>query len=335
MSKQLVVAYIGNFEPPHSTENHVARALRWHGHRVDEIQENRADSYRQVTDNIDDYHLVLWTRTGWDWAHIFRVRDGDRLAHRQQIDMLETAAAARVATVGFHLDRWWDLGREHQLDEPFFKCQVVYTADGGNQDRFAGRGINHRPILPGVSMFECESGVKRSEYVSPLTFVGSWQGGYHAEHRHRHELVRWLYDRGDCQFWPKVNQPAVRGSGLRDLYTSAFLLVGDSCFAGSDKSTGYVSDRIPETLGRGGLLIHPRVPGVTDRADGFLDGEHLLCWDAYNWTELEAQINWVFANPDAARRIAFNGRRHVIANHTYEVRVAQIVDQLEEEGELK
>ena len=33
--------------------------------------------------------------------------------------------------VAFHLDRWWDLNREHQIvDEPYFRCSLVVTADG-------------------------------------------------------------------------------------------------------------------------------------------------------------------------------------------------------------
>ena len=39
----------------------------------------------------------------------------------------------------------------------------------------------------------------------------------------------------------------------------------------------YLSDRLPELIGRGGFLLHPYVDGVTD-GTVFTDGEHLATW---------------------------------------------------------
>lgn len=332
----LQIAYIGNFKPPHSTENHVLRALRWHGHEVTPIQEDERGAYEQANNKAPRFDLVFWTRTGWDWNRIYGHDEGTQMAFEDQLNMLVKCHEVRTPVIGFHLDRWFDLGRESQLDEPFFLCDIVFTADGGNQDRFLDRAINHQPILPGVSMFECELGRWRQDFASNLAFVGSWQGHYHTEHQHRHDLILWLKKnhRRDCAFWPKDGQPAVRGAELRDLYRSVGLLIGDSCFAGTDKSYGYISDRIPETLGRGGLLLHPRVPGVTDTIGGFVDGEHLLCWNAYDWGELAAKIDWALTHTREAEEIAYNGRAHVLAHHTYEVRVREVIEHVEQEGML-
>ena len=49
---------------------------------------------------------------------------------------------------------------------------------------------------------------------------------------------------------------SVSQSELNTLYASAKLVIGDSCFGGQIK--GYYSDRVTETTGRGGFLLHPR-----------------------------------------------------------------------------
>jgi hypothetical protein len=232
--------------------------------------------------------------------------------------------------VGFHLDIWWDLAREHRVREaPFFAADLVVTADGGHDDRWVEAGVNHRWMPPGVSEFECVPGKRRPEYTAPLAFVGSWQG-YHPEHPHRAQLVEFLASHG-CAFWPKKGHHAVRNEALRDLYASTTVNVGDSCFAGSVRR--YLSDRVPETLGRGGFLLHPHVDGVTD-GTLYTDGEHLRCWQAGDWAELGRLIGYYTANPDEARAIAEKGRAHVLEHHTYTVRMRQLLDLLKVEGLL-
>lgn len=76
-------------------------------------------------------------------------------------------------------------------------------------------------------------------------------------------------------------------------------MIGDSCFAGSPKGAYYWSDRIPETLGRGGFLIHPYVDGL-GRQFNLLehdepvtyDAGHLAVWDAGDWEALGDLIEW-------------------------------------------
>ena len=45
-------------------------------------------------------------------------------------------------------------------------------------------------------------------------------------------------------------------------------------------------------------------------------------------------INTALAQPDLRRRVSEAGREHVIANHTYEVRVPQIIQALNDKGVL-
>lgn len=332
MNHPLTVIYLGNFQPPHSSENHLAQALRNNGHFVLPLQENDPETFLRMSNrgtwpaNPD---FILWTRTGWDWNSIFG-NNGEQIAHGLQRAMLGQAQKHGVPTVGYHLDVWWGLPRVTQLSEPFFQCDFVCTADGGHQEEFADYGINHHWFPPGVSRQECELGMFRDEFHSKLAFVGSWQGHYHPEHQHRFELVAWLKKNfhNECEFYPKMGQPAARGADLRDLYASVDVVIGDSCFAGSGLAN-YWSDRIPETLGRGGYLLHPNVPGLEDH---FALGHHLETWDAGDWNTLGALILQGLDEAEGRREVALAGREHVLEHHTYDVRMKQLVELLGREA---
>lgn len=305
------VAYVGNFEPDHSTENEVRKAFGIAGHQVTPYQENATHTFLSLGANVTAFDMVLWTRTGWTPAP------------EHQDAMLALAREAGVPTVGFHLDRWFGLHREGQVtSEPFFRCDTVFTADGGHQDEFAAAGVNHHWLPPAMSELECVPGTFDPGMASDVAFVGSWQPGYHAEWTHRPELVRWLKRRG-CGFWPKPGHHAVRGERLRDLYASTKVNVGDSCLAGG--ATRYWSDRIPETLGRGGFLLHPYVEGIEDH---FTDGTHLRLWNHGDFDELGRLIDYYLEHDDERRAIAEAGQAHVLEHHTYTVRARQIVEHV-------
>lgn len=297
------VAYVGNFGPSHSTENHVAASLRDLGHEVVPLQENDAETWSS-TPKAD---VVLWTRT-------WHLPEFDQLGWLRNLDCL---------SVAFHLDRWWGLNREHQVhDEPMFRCDLVVTADGGHDERWIEAGVNHRWLPPAVYRGEAErEGRWQREFASDVAFVGSWRS-YHAEWTHRMQLVthlrRWYGRR--FKTWP-MGPRAVRGQMLADLYASADVLVGDSCLAGG--ITRYWSDRVPETLGRGGFLIHPEVEGMEDH---FTPGLHLATWDLGDWDGLKATIDGWFADRDARRAVAAAGREHVLANHLYEHRMVRVLE---------
>jgi hypothetical protein len=89
----------------------------------------------------------------------------------------------------------------------------------------------------------------------------------------------------------------------------------------------YVSDRCPETIGRGGLLLHPRVEGVT----GSLFRHHW--WELDDWNMLGEQIALLLAEPEDTRRAyAVAAQGHVRETATYEVRVRELLALLVERG---
>jgi hypothetical protein len=320
--RPLRIAYIGNFQPKHSTENHVAETLRRMGHTLNPFQEDDTLSWDRAGQLLlaSAPDLVLWTRTG-------SLSPPDDMA----LAALDACAEAGVPTVGFHLDRWWGLNREGQVHEsPFFQCTLVCTADGGHDEDWRRAGVEHLWLPPAVAEFECGWGRRDPRMVSEVAFVGSWDG-YHAEWPWRRRLVRLVAGRyGNQRFrcWPERGGEAVRGDRLRNLYASATVVVGDSCLAGD--ATRYWSDRIPETLGRGGLLIHPRVPGLER---DYRYGEHFLAVEPENIEHMFETIDMALAMPVADQfEIRRAGMLEVLQHHTYRQRMEFLLAELERRG---
>lgn len=309
---------IGNFGPQYSTENYLAETIRRRGDAVECFQENDVGAWKEAIAQVADFDLVLWTRTPWD----------PKMPLNLQRLFLAEAAKAHVPTVGFHLDRWWGLAREKDVHtEPFFRVDLLCTADGGHEDEYAAAGVTHRWTPPAVAGWHAAPrGELREEYVSDVGFVGHWKN-YHGEWPWRQRLVAWLQATyGErCQF----HSGTLVDHDLNDAYVSMGVVVGDSCLSGG--ATRYWSNRIPETLGRGGLLIHPNVEGL---AEHFTAGEHLLTFDLGDFGQLREMIDHYVEHPDEGQAIREAGRAHVLANHTFAVRLDQIVADLLHRGML-
>lgn len=83
------------------------------------------------------------------------------------------------------------------------------------------------------------------------------------------------------------------------------------------------SDRITETLGRGGALVWPEIEGIT--GEGFVDGEHLRLYRFGDFDGLRTVINDMLDHPDETRAMADRGQAFVRANHTYIQRMTSML----------
>lgn len=322
------ILYIGNAGPPNSTENHIAEAFRNIGAEVTQLQEGPEiwaglPGYR----NLEGVDFVLWTHT-----HGLSPES----THDEAWHALKRLRQSGIPTVAVHLDRWWGLGREHQTREPFFGCDYVFTADGGHDEEWSDLGINHIWLPPAVITSQTGIGTKRPEFTSKLAFVGSWQSYGHTEWTHRPELIAHLQRRWGkhCAFWPKPGEHAVRGKDLQDLYASVDVLIGDSCLVGGSKL--YYSDRIPESLGRGGVLIHPHTEGLDGKArttggvrwEEYAHEIDLRTWPAYDWKRLDELIEHTLDTPAEREFMRTCALEKTLEFHTYEVRAKMIIGEV-------
>jgi len=232
-------------------------------------------------------------------------------------------------TACVNLDLWAPLPRGRDLD---LAADYVFCADGGDPAWWKSKGLNHIWLRPGVVADECylDPNVDNCEDV---IFVGSI--GYHPEWPHRGQLLNWARETYGERFRVYGNRP-VRGAALNRLYASAKVVIGDSFCPGAAGSfperhgvdyTRYWSDRVYETLGRGGVLVHPFVDGMQDE---FSDMEHLLYYEYGDFGGLKEKIDFLLSHTLVREHIRHTGHERVKSRCTYTHRVAWLLDYLAE-----
>lgn len=238
ISKERRIGFIGNFTET-STETHIKWAIEKLGHSVFEIPEaevslERLSHYRALD-------LLLWVKT----PGLMKVNP--------EI-VLQYAKRKNLPTMSLHLDRFWDIPeREDEIGiHPFWRTDTVWTADGGNAAKFRERGVVHNWLRPAVSEVYLHPGTRTEQFACDVCFVGSVQ--YHKCYPFREKMIKELGN----HFGNFRVIDGVRGHRLNDVYASAKVIVGDCIFAGSSH---YWSDRVPETFGRHGFMIHPDCKG--------------------------------------------------------------------------
>lgn len=309
------IVYIGNFEPPYSTENDVAHAFETIGVDVHRVQESDwIHGNADVPDPDPDTAMVLWTRT---WP-----------VNTERATAQLAPYAGHAPVVGFHLDVWWGLARQRDVyTDPYFQMvDTLVTADGGSDRLWIGAGVNHMWRPPAVSDRNTMTGTNRpTKWPTGIVFVGQTQPPYHPEWSHRGDMLTAMQRRYGRQFTrlPHNNQ-AIRGDDLADVYATAAVVIGDSCFAGIRPR--YWSDRIPETLARGGVLMHPD----TDWGGMYMPETHLFTWPIGNWDAMFATVDRIMDDPDMARRVADAGRAWTLEHHTYRNRAEWMLEHVTE-----
>ncbi len=330
----LRISFLGNFSQAHCTEVAVAASLEANGHKVTRLQEDAVD-LRAIDEATWGADLFLWTRTDG----FLRATAADMIA------WLESKRRIGLPTASYHLDLYSGLRRGAELaSDPFWRTEFVFTPDGGSPGFFTRHNVNHFYLRPGVFGPECVRGNVRPEMVADVVFVGSGSqhGNYHGEWGYRRELLTFLTKHYGRRFvkhgLPPINggRAFIRGANLNDLYASARVVVGDTlCLGPEDQREPrfthplYWSDRVYETVGRGGYLVHPRIVGL-DRE--FTDGEHLRFYDYGDFGQLAQVIDAALADAAHRERVHAAGVAMVRGACTYQHRTAEMIQILAEQS---
>ena len=308
------VCQIGNFGPDNSTENDLRHAFGELKYDVTSIQEDEWIAGREDLPDPDGHELLLWTRT---W------KIDDKRAEEQLSPWVGKIA-------GYHLDRWWGLnfpedrfprGRQNAVySDPYFRwLDFWFTADP-QLDRWKAAGVNAVWTPPAVSTrWTFDVDPAPAKYPFDVAFVGHVDG-YHPEDQARRVMLDVLKQRYGRRFGLLGNtHPRIVPEELNVVYASVPVIVGSSVFAGLDS---YWSDRIPETLGRGGFLIHPD----TDWQDTFIPGQHFETFRPGDWDGLCTLIDQCLEDSERRGRVAAQGAFHVRQEHTYTARLARLLE---------
>lgn len=305
------IIYVGNFTQPHCTEVHIARTLENMGHQVTRVQEDPKNK-RTLISTARGHDMFLFTRT---WSNLVTL---DHL--RQLKDM-------GIPTVSYHLDLYVGLQRGAGIDtDPFWRTEYVFSPDGdpASQAYFEERGINHHYLKPGVFLEECVRAEPNHdpELSGDVIFVGGGLEYNHPEWPYRHQLVQWLMDNYPTQY-KKFGHPqrTVRNAELNILYANSKIVIGDSLCLNFNHPY-YWSDRVYETIGRGGFIIHPFIEGMQEE---FTDGENIAFYKFNDWDGLRRQIDYYLSNDAERNRIRDNGFEFVKNHATYNNRLEEVL----------
>ncbi len=311
-----LVGYIGNFRHPWCTEVHIAKEIRNLGLQVKEFQEPSSPA------EWDHFLAVLeaWCVTFKPAVVMFTRTWG---LPAKTTDLWRRLEAIGVVTCSYHLDLYVGLAREDTISrDPFWTTQYVFTPDGDprSAEFFADRGINHHWLSPAVFSEACHPGEFDPRFDVDVAFVGSEH--YHPEWPWRRQLIQRLSEHFGSRFRRfagDMPEGPIREQDLNNLYATAKVIVGDSLALPGH--INYWSDRFFETVGRGGFLLGPSVPGIWN----FLEPAHMAFYrhpsDTFPTQDaLDAVVGAVefwLHEPDDRNRIRRQGQAHVRANHTY------------------
>lgn len=305
------IGFIGNFEAPHSTENDRAWAFNKLGHEVFAFQENKIsihDLYEYI--KIHDFDLFVYSHThGWE------------------IPELEVFFAAcgvhNIPVISVHLDRWAWLEREKDVGkEATWKVDHMFMADGSPEaaQLYEKHNLSWTYLKPGVDERGCYMAAPDPvRFPHEIVFVGS--KGYHKEYPFRPELVEFLHKTYGDNFghYGGDGLGTLRGHDLNVLYATAKVVVGDSCFGDRPR---YWSDRVTETMGRGGFLLHPKVADLPPGIMGNYEPRDLV--------DLEHKIDLWLDQENDRKRVQLAGFNHVKKYETYTNRAQEILDYVNE-----
>lgn len=309
------VCFLGNFRVPFTSENDYLWTMRQMGIEVIPLQETQATGDQIEAEALKcDY--FFWVHTH-EW-----VTYGKPMS-----EVLKTLRRNGVVSFAYHLDLWLGIKRQKDMiNDPFWGVDHFFTVDPQMADYLnENTSVKGHYLRPGVVERDCY--MVDTEKVRDIIFVGSYD--YHPEHQYRRQLIDWLKETyGDrFELWGQHGKGIVRGAALNKLYGETKIVIGDSlCKDFTYK--GYWSDRVYETLGRGGFLIHPFIDGMEDE---FKDAEDFVFYYFGDFKQLKQKIDYYLENNEEREMIRKNGHEKVKSNYTYTDRLKEIFSVLEKE----
>ena len=295
------ILYFGKFKKLWDEEA-IARALENLGHTVIRVSEQQSvNRFHEAYGMIDkSYDIILY-------AKLQISMDSER---KLIFKKLQQMPGKKVCWIP---DLYFGLRREHKIGtDPIFKSDYVFTPDGGHDEEFKKYRVNHHLLRQGIHEAFCYRAEPEKQYEYDVVFVGC----YNSEWIYREQLCLWLRENYNFKRFGEVNTEEIRGDKLNKLYASAKIIIGDSVF-----SPHYWSNRIYETLGRGGFLIHPDIPGLGRE---FAPYKHYIPYRMGDYNGLKTKLDYFLKHPEERRKIADAALEYTKKHFIYEERLKSL-----------
>ncbi len=288
----------------YSTERYITHAFEQLGYGVHTIQE---DSF--VT---RDYKAIAKEIQVLD--PLFVIFSKGKL-YGESVQLIDELRKCKIKTCAWLFDLFFDLpsDRKWRLEkkEAPFNSDIVFSTDGGHNSEFERIGIKHSLLRQGIHEPEAVM-VPFTNYKHDVIFVGS------DVYRTRVMLLAGLdehYGKGFARYGGQGS--TVRGMPLNELYAQTKIVVGDS-----QPSPKYWSNRIYETLGRGGFLIHPMVEGLDKE---FVPYKHFIPYDYGDYDQLYEIIDYYLSHDKEREEIRKAGHEYCKKHYTYTKRAEELI----------
>lgn len=276
------ISIIGKFSKLHD-EEYIARSFEELGVEVQRLDERLLSN--QLLGLLEEFNpdYVLWAK--------LMVTEASKIRE----------ALKKRKTVCWVFDLYWGYDREYRLKtHPAFTADYIFTTDGGNDDKFKSIGINHKCVRQGIYKPECF--VVKGTPKDTVIFVGS-DNILNSDRQKKLSFLEQEY-RDKFKWYGRLNTNEVRGTDLNELYANNKIVVGDSVY-----SPYYWSNRIVETLGRGGFLIHRDVEGLKE------EYPYLVTYDGTN-EDLKSKIDYYLTHEEERLEIINKNHKWVLDNYT-------------------
>lgn len=312
----MIITFVGNFYVSYTSETHHANTLESLGHTVHRLQEGKAIA-EQIFVYAEKSDLLVFIHThGWQTP--------GRTTLAQVFDWLKDKG---IPTMTYHLDLWFGLDRQKDLESDSFYRTIghFFTVDKKMADWFnENTSVKGHYLQAGVYEPECYIAEKVQQPPHEIAFVGS--RGYHPEWQYRPQLIDWLKETYGQRFahYGNDGNGVIRGEALNRLYADTKVVVGDTLCLNFDYPY-YWSDRVYETMGRGGFIIHPYIKGMEEH---FEDGKHLAFYTYGDFDELKEKIDYYLEHDTERETIRMAGFEYIKKNHTYTNRWQTIIKEL-------
>lgn len=308
------ILLVGNFRVDYTTESHHALSLESLGHSVYRAQETEYTSDEIYELALKSDMLIFIHTHGWETPGSMTLSE-----------MFKKLKKAKIPTVTYHLDLWFGLDREKDLDSDDFynSIEFFFTVDKLMADYFNNNTKVKGVFLP-AGVYDGESYIADKVNSADIKVVFTGSNKYHSEWPYRAKLVGNLRKRYGKQFkhYGQGGLPNVRGDMLNSLYASSRVVVGDTLCKDFNYPY-YLSDRVFEVTGRGGFIIHPYVKGIEEFFE--IDKE-IVTYEYDNWKELYTKIEYYANNKDEREAIRKAGFERTNKDHTYLKRWEYIID---------
>lgn len=300
------ILYIARFNNLWNQEQ-IAQSFEYLGHKVVRVEDTTpipeiiGDIEREMPD------LVLWAKLS--------VR-GDPTPIFKRLKELS------IPSSSWTFDLYFGYYREEDIPHyNFLKADYVFTTDGGNDNNWKEKCINHKTVRQGI--FHKEAFMEESKKDVDILFVGR-ENPYYS---YRQKMLKAVSEKYDLMWIGRYNTNEIRGIKLNSLYGRSKIVIGDSVY-----SPHYWSNRLYETIGRGGFTIFPNIEGIEQE---FENGKHFILYENGNIDDLLEKIEYYLKHDEEREKIRKQGFEFCKENYPYYKRCKQLLDHIYEYKTIK